>query len=524
MTSQTPQTTSQTTSQARVEQRSSDEGGKGGEPRPRFRRLRNLLRNEVRRHRALAVAGLGVLALVGTMAYFTSRREMLPLDLRTTVRLQSVRFRPFADLMYTVSMPGYYPWNALAVAGGSLLIGKWLNWRDGAYVAALTVAQGLTNHTIKTTVGRPRPADSVVEVIFPHTGLSFPSGHVMFYTTFFGFTFFLALTRLRRSPGRKLLLATCGSLVLLVGPSRIYLGAHWLSDVVAGHMLGLIILLLGIELYVRYVQQRQSSTDSNPNNAGAARFAPPGRTLMPDQTNPSRQGTDHNDRSGPERLWATLSSEPRYQVALIQTALTVPALILLLPINPQANYPDQGWVHDTMKAISLPGLMPWNVVLVILLSAYVGWRLGWWHGGYLAAITLGQGLLTTILKIAFPVNRPTQVDVNAPFAAINNAFPSGHVMFYVVFFGFLFYLTWVHLRWSAWKWVPLTVLGGVIVLGGASRMYLGTHWLIDVAGAQVIGLVFLIVSIEVYERYVLPRLSDGRPNHGTQPQLADPRP
>jgi membrane-associated phospholipid phosphatase len=266
------------TGQIRDEQRSSNSASDRGAHRPEFRRLHKTLRDEVRRHRALVIAGLGMLAVVGTMAYFTSRREMLPLDLRATVRLQSVRFSPFADLMYAVSIPGYYPWNALIVTAGSLVIARWLNWRDGAYVAGLTIAQGLMNHTIKTTVGRPRPTDSVVEVIFPNTGLSFPSGHVMFYTAFFGFAFFLALTRLRRSPGRKLVLATSGALIVLVGPSRIYLGAHWLSDVVAGHMLSLVILLLGVEVYVRYVQERQSLDSSDRHNA-----PPSGKIRMADR-------------------------------------------------------------------------------------------------------------------------------------------------------------------------------------------------------------------------------------------------
>lgn len=511
------------TSQTRDGQVSSNSASGRGQRRPRFRRLRDVLGDEVRRHHALVAAGLGVMALVGAMAYFTSRREMLPLDLRTTVRLQSVRFRPFADLMYAVSIPGYYPWNVLTVAAGSLLIGRWLNWRDGAYVAGLTIAQGLTNHTIKTTVGRPRPADSVVEVIFPHTGLSFPSGHVMFYTAFFGFAFFLALTRLHRSPGRKLVLATSGALVLLVGPSRIYLGAHWLSDVVAGHMLSFVILLLGVELYVRYVQERQSPNGSNPRDTPPSGADSPisERNLTMDQSNLGGYGTDSDNPSRMQYLRRRLRDEPRYQVAVILTALTLPALILLLPINPQAEYPDDGLLHGLMQLISLPGLMPWNAALVVLLAAYVGWWLGWRSGGFLAAITLGQGLLTTLLKIAFPVDRPMDVDVNAPFAAINNAFPSGHVMFYVVFFGFLFYLVRVRLGRSAWKWLPLTVLGVLIMLGGASRMYLGTHWLIDVAGAQVIGLAFLIVSIEVYERYVLPPRSDDKLGRSTKQQLVD---
>ena len=106
---------------------------------------------------------------------------------------------------------------------------------------------------IKLAIGRPRPLSSLVDVVAPVSGNSFPSGHVMFYTVFFGFLFFLAWARLPASLGRAAALTICGGLVLLIGPSRMYLGAHWLSDVIAAHLLGLIILTFGIEFYLRYI-------------------------------------------------------------------------------------------------------------------------------------------------------------------------------------------------------------------------------------------------------------------------------
>lgn len=227
--------------------------------RRRFRRLRDLLRNEKRRRRALLATGIAVAGVVSAMAFLTSRQQELPFDVGTTVRLQDIRFKPFADAMWFVSVPGYFPENVILVGASGLAVSRWLNVRDGLYLIGLTSVNGLANYVLKTVTGRARPTEPLVEVLLPHAGKSFPSGHVMFYTVFFGFLFFLAWTRLPRSPLRKGILVVTGALVALVAPSRVYIGAHWLSDVVAGHLVSLIVLLAGIEIYVKYIVQRPAA-------------------------------------------------------------------------------------------------------------------------------------------------------------------------------------------------------------------------------------------------------------------------
>lgn len=232
--------------------------------RPRFRRLRAVLGNDERRHQILFVMGLLILSLVFVMAFLTYQMQELPLDLWFTQELQEIRFFAFTDLMIAISMPGYATWSPFIVGGSCLLVGLWLGWRDGTYLLAITLVQGLTNHLFKTLIGRSRPADTLVEVFLSNSGYSFPSGHVMFYTVFFGFLFFLGWTRLPRSWGRSLLLLLTGLLVLLIGPSRIYLGAHWLSDVVAGHLVGLLILLFAIEFYAEHIVYTPPALEAPP--------------------------------------------------------------------------------------------------------------------------------------------------------------------------------------------------------------------------------------------------------------------
>jgi membrane-associated phospholipid phosphatase len=226
------------------------------ETRQRFQRLRMLIADERRRQRLLFVASLLSLAIVSLIAFLANEFPTLPFDLATTRELQEISNTPFLRLMVFVSAFGYMPWSALTVGAGVLVVSVLLGWKDGTYFLLLTILESMANQLIKTAVGRPRPLDTVVDVFVPVAGSSFPSGHVMFYTVFFGFLFFLAWTRLPHSFWRVLLLALTGGLILLIGPSRMYLGAHWLSDVIAAHLLGLIILAFGIEFYIRYLAPR----------------------------------------------------------------------------------------------------------------------------------------------------------------------------------------------------------------------------------------------------------------------------
>ena len=113
-------------------------------------------------------------------------------------------------------------------------------------VVSLTIAAIaiLGDYTLGQLVGRGRPLAGADN--FP----AFPSGHVFGSTVFFGFLAFLAFYfRVKR----KLLLPLLvflAALVLLVGPARIYEGAHWPTDVAAGYLLGGIWLLIIIPVFI----------------------------------------------------------------------------------------------------------------------------------------------------------------------------------------------------------------------------------------------------------------------------------
>src|SRR5262249_35671293 len=129
-----------------------------------------------------------------------------------------------------------------------------LRFRLKIETACLLISLGsiwLLTNAIKFIVARARPTPDVVHVYEYPTNCSFPSGHVTSYMALYGFLFYLVYTLMRPTPLRSALLIVLGALIGLVGLSRVYLGAHWASDVFGGYCLGFFWLALTIYFHRR---------------------------------------------------------------------------------------------------------------------------------------------------------------------------------------------------------------------------------------------------------------------------------
>ncbi len=203
------------------------------------RRERVPRRRALRRGRVLLVGYVLALAAVVALALAAhmATANGLPGDLPFTRELQETRNPVVFGVLYFVSYIGFAPLSYLIPL--VLLLGLVaVRLRLEAIFLALGLLADALGGLIKLVVGRQRPAAGLVHVVEQINSPSFPSGHTLHYTVFFGFLAFVLWTSFRRSWGRNLLVAICALLVVLVGPSRVYLGEHWASDVVGGYLIG----------------------------------------------------------------------------------------------------------------------------------------------------------------------------------------------------------------------------------------------------------------------------------------------
>lgn len=184
-----------------------------------------------------------------TLSFFVSTTAYFPIDLKLTREIQMAN-TPFLDKFMTIiSWPGFLPQSIIGTALiGGMMYAFGLHWEAIVAVGGAIFTEGI-NALAKFIIHRPRPAPDLVHVFSSLNSYSFPSGHVMFYTAFFGFLWFLAFTLLRKSTLRTLLLVIFGLLILLVGASRVFLGEHWTSDVVGAYLLGSLVLVAIVEVY-----------------------------------------------------------------------------------------------------------------------------------------------------------------------------------------------------------------------------------------------------------------------------------
>ncbi|TPG16935.1 phosphatase PAP2 family protein [Pedococcus bigeumensis] len=188
---------------------------------------------------AAASAGLGTVALADGAG---EHGDLAAHDPAVTDAVVSHRTAVLTALAHAVTAVG----SEVSIGLLTLALVTWLVVRrrevtTAAVVgSAMVVAAGLTL-AVKHVVGRTRPPASVMMGAFD-SGASFPSGHTVFSTVFFGLVAGLLLRGSWQGSRRWLVVAAWAVLSAAIGASRLYLGYHWLTDVLAGWCLAVGVL------------------------------------------------------------------------------------------------------------------------------------------------------------------------------------------------------------------------------------------------------------------------------------------
>lgn len=213
-----------------------------------LRRLRRL----AGRREAHALVWLLALFVAFSVLLVAVRGEWLPgVDLAATLALQRHRSATLDAVAVCFTYLG----------GGAVLFpvgcaaAAWL-WNGGRRRTALLVLLSLSGHLlnfgIKLIAHRPRPDAGHVAVLMPADGTSFPSGHAQATVTAYGFLAVLCWVLLPPGRVRRLAVLLPWLLTALIGLSRVYVGGHWLSDVLGGWVCGLFFLAMLVEAHRLY--------------------------------------------------------------------------------------------------------------------------------------------------------------------------------------------------------------------------------------------------------------------------------
>ncbi len=205
---------------------------------------------------AVLGAGIAVVLFVGMTAAILFFPAFQDIDERISGVVRDVHVPGFVAVAeFLTTLGSGVVMAALTVAGVAFLLLK--RWRAEAVLLALTMAAGTAaGSVLKQVIDRARPGIEVARIPVPET-YSFPSGHALSAFLFFGIVAFLFFVRAREVGVKFGGVIACTLLALGVALSRVYLGVHFLGDVIASWLLGSAFLTAFAGGYVWWVTRRE---------------------------------------------------------------------------------------------------------------------------------------------------------------------------------------------------------------------------------------------------------------------------
>jgi membrane-associated phospholipid phosphatase len=232
-------------------------------PRPQYGRATNQITTTTKKnaanplsHHVIGVTfwiiGFIILVIASFLTHF--HPGPWPGELAFSRTVQGLQLWPWvtALIAFISSFNDPFP-SAIAIVVWLLAMGLLRWFRPAVFLGLIVLVGNGINATIGDLVGRPRPSSHLIHVDYTLSFNSFPSGHTEHVVVFYGFLLFLSLTRPVRQWRYHWALLPFQIFVVLdilvMGYSRVLEGEHWVTDVLAGYLSGLLWLSLFIYLY-----------------------------------------------------------------------------------------------------------------------------------------------------------------------------------------------------------------------------------------------------------------------------------
>ena len=119
------------------------------------------------------------------------------------------------------------------------------NKKTGIYIYLNLLLSSLVNFSLKQIIQRPRP---IGHRIINENGYSLPSGHSMVSMAFYGLLIYFIYKNIKNKYIKIVLITLLSILIISIGVSRIYLGVHYTSDVIAGFLVALSYLIIFVHI------------------------------------------------------------------------------------------------------------------------------------------------------------------------------------------------------------------------------------------------------------------------------------